>query len=312
MRTLLLVDASMAVYRSMFAHPTLSSGGMFTGALYGMVQMLCSAIQKYSPSAVVVCYDHPPYWRSKELPTYKSGRVFRESTQASHMTQHAKNMGLEGSHDHGLSIKALARDSCERFKVALVSLGIPFHAVEGLEADDLIACGVREFSCEFERTIILSYDSDLYQLLDGHEVYMVRKKGNLYGREDFVQEFGIAPDKWAEVLSLMGSHNGVPGIKGIGPKKAVALVKDLAKDKELEDSDIVVLVDFMDRNMPLIILPHPGVETAFIMDRIDMMHPEERTFMRWLHTYGIEYSPLMMEAVQTLKQNIRRHGTTYE
>ena len=304
MRTLLLVDASMAVYRSMFAHPTLSSGGMYTGALYGMVQMLCSAVQKYSPSAVVVCYDHPPYWRSKELPTYKSGRVFRESIQASHMTQHAKNMGLEGSHDHGLSIKALARDSCERFKVALVSLGIPFHAVEGLEADDLIACGVREFSCEFERTIILSYDSDLYQLLDGHEVYMVRKKGNLYGRTDFAQEFGIEPTKWPEVLALTGSHNGVPGAKGVGPKTAVKLVNGHAK--WLPEHG-----EALRRNVPLIVLPHPGIPDT-IMPRIEMAQPAERDFMRWLNMYGIEYSHQFMQAVQTLKQNIRRHGTTYE
>ena len=310
MKTLLVVDASMMVYRSIHAHPTLSSfDGLYTGGIYGCVQQLCSSIREFSPSAVVVCYDHPPYWRTADLPEYKQKKPTKEATALTAAARNLRDRGLveksRRTDEAGPSVRDLARYSCDRLQIFLGCMGIPFYAVEGLEADDLIACTIQEFSCEFERTIILSYDSDLYQALVDDTVFMVRKNSGIYGRQDFLEDYGIPPELWPSALCLSGSHNGVPGIKGIGPKKAV---------KILLGPDIVLLDynDLFETNLKLIRLPHPNMDCGAIMPSIEMKMPLERETMRWLNVYDIQYSSFMMEAVQILAQNLRKHGMRYE
>ena len=308
--TLLLVDASMMIYRALFAHPTLTHEGTHTGALYGAVQQLTSAINRYEATAVIVCYDRPPYFRSEQFPEYKQGRSFADTAASPLLQAISETDDVPPSSpasaviEAGEAIRTVARTASARLKIGLGTLGIPFYQVPGLEADDLIAIGVKEFSCEFDRTVILSSDSDLYQLLDGWNVAMVRKGGTLYFYRDFVAEFGIQPCQWVQALCLMGTHNGVPGIKGIGPKKAAKILRGEMEWKEEYKAMFAV-------NEPLVVLPHAKADVDAVMPRINLGRLHEQNFIRWLAKYGIEYAHPMMLAVQQIKRSIRRHGTVY-
>ena len=313
MRTLLLIDASMLLYKALFAHPLLSYDGMHTGALYGSVQQVTSAIVRFEASAVVVCYDFPPYWRKKELPTYKEGRNFAASSApaligAIKSTGDLSDAEQTSSND---AIRNIVKKTATRLRAMFSCLGIPLFHWEGLEADDLIGAAVREFSSEFDRTVILSSDSDLHQLLDGFRTYTVRKGGELYGREDFEKEHGIPPDKWAFALAYSGSHNGVPGVRGVGLKTAVKALKGSVKGKARDLIDSMSAEQYA-LNVRLITLPHPDADPGMLIPAIELYPPMEQDFIRWLSLYGIEYSHSMMLAVQQLKQSIRRHGRLYD
>ena len=112
---------------------------------------------------------------------------------------------------------------------------------------------------------------------------VVRKGGVLYDQEAFVAEFGITPDLWTWVLALTGSHNGVPGIKGVGPKTAL---KAITSPDFTKVPRAIEYAAYIERNVPLIVLPHPDIPDT-IMPKIEMTQPAERDLMRWLGMYGI-------------------------
>jgi 5'-3' exonuclease len=101
---------------------------------------------------------------------------------------------------------------------------------KGLEADDLIAHCVSEYHNKFDRIVIASADSDLIQLLKYNNIFLRKKVKNkylLYSRKDFKELYdGMTTSQFVDFLCLTGTHNAVPGIKGLGPKKADKIVKN--------------------------------------------------------------------------------------
>jgi 5'-3' exonuclease len=80
----------------------------------------------------------------------------------------------------------------------------------------------------------MSNDSDFYQLLLQPNIFLARTAG-LYGRAQFEKEFiQMHPDEWPRIMALKGSHNGVPGIKGVGGKTALKIVMNGITDEEIE------------------------------------------------------------------------------
>jgi len=136
----------------------------------------------------------------------------------------------------------------------LLWLGIKCCYEEGFEADDVIAhlCFVQRIlrsdgvQHQIKRPILIfSGDHDLYPLLAGDVAMWKQHKEILYTAETFQQEFpDLLPEQYQEMQALMGcSGDKVPGVRGIGPKRAADLIRrygSAAGVRESGDGDRVV------------------------------------------------------------------------
>jgi 5'-3' exonuclease len=156
---------------------------------------------------LVVADDTKPYFRSKAYPRYKLDRV--KSTEQKEVSAYVKK-----SKDH--------------IRELLHAVGAKVLAAPGYEADDIIAHNaiLPTLFPNDDKVYIASSDTDLYQILLKHNRILLCHKKGLYGYKEFKAEFGLEPSQWARVLAIAGSHNGVPGIKGIGLKTAAKLVRE--------------------------------------------------------------------------------------
>ena len=100
------------------------------------------------------------------------------------------------------------------------------------EADDLIASIAERYKNEF-KVYIASNDSDFYQLVDESvKIVRLKTKGivQIVSEESIVNQLGITPCQYVLWKSLVGDRaDNIAGIKGIGPKKATALLNGSLK-----------------------------------------------------------------------------------
>lgn len=92
---------------------------------------------------------------------------------------------------------------------------------EGYEADDVIAAICKRYPVN--NKIIVTEDKDLYQLLSNNTAILTPKNCKFYTTEDFKEEYGIRPSRWAEVKTLGGcASDNIPGIHNITASGAVS------------------------------------------------------------------------------------------
>ncbi len=110
---------------------------------------------------------------------------------------------------------------------ATAAFGIPAIELAGWEADDLIAAYARAVEQAGGRCTIVSSDKDLMQLIRPGIDMLDPIKQKTIGEAEVRERFGVGPDKVVEVQALMGDPvDNVPGVPGIGPKTAGALVAE--------------------------------------------------------------------------------------
>jgi DNA polymerase-1 len=108
-------------------------------------------------------------------------------------------------------------------------LNLPYASAANVEADDLIAVAQRTAreTLHEPTIIILSGDKDLLQLV-GPETEQIRPGATpeVWHSEQVIAKFGVAPDMLAAYLAIVGdSGDNVPGVRGIGPKRAQAILE---------------------------------------------------------------------------------------
>jgi 5'-3' exonuclease len=128
----------------------------------------------------------------------------------------------------GDGIEPALRAQFEPLEEALRAFGIAVWAMEELEADDALATAAR-ISAEDPRVgqvRIWTPDKDLAQCVRGSRVVQVDRKAKAVRDEDGVRaKFGVGPEQIPDYLALVGdTADGYPGIAGIGPKGAAALI----------------------------------------------------------------------------------------
>ena len=128
----------------------------------------------------------------------------------------------------GDGIEPVLRAQFEPLEEALGALGIAVWAMEELEADDALATAARIAGDDprVRQVRIWTPDKDLAQCVRGDRVVQVDRKAKAVRGEDGVlAKFGVAPPRIPDYLALVGdSADGYPGIEGIGPKGAAALI----------------------------------------------------------------------------------------
>ncbi len=216
-KILLLCDCNNLIIRGMSVIPPLSYQNKFTGGVYGFLNQICRYILIHAPIQVIVCDDSPPYYRKELYKDYKK-RVIPKTEKE---REKKEEMFFKLGESRGYCFEVLDK------------LNIPLLRKEGFEADDVIATIVKNYHDKYSKIVIISNDSDLYQVLNHRNVLMDKGKTGLYSFRELIREYNITPDQWINVLSLAGSHNAVPPIeKGIGVKTAIKIMNDKEKLNE--------------------------------------------------------------------------------
>ena len=199
---LTLIDGNSLLFRAYYGvHSRLTrADGTPTGAAYGFFNMILPILATAKPDDAFICvFDASRItFRQDIYPEYKMNRT---ATPADLIAQ-------------GQMIQS-----------GLMSLGMPVLCVPGVEADDVIATLARQNCTTTNATRIITSDKDLMQLVSDC-VFLYDGMKNREIRTDAVLEkFGVKPHQVIDVQSLMGdSSDNVPGVPGIGPKKAAELI----------------------------------------------------------------------------------------
>lgn len=214
----MIVDGHALIYRAYHAFPLLTDPkGRLVNAVYGFTRILLTAITDLKPTYLAVAFDHKgPTKRASELYVeYKAQRPPMPDD---------------------------LRPQIQIVKDVVDALNIPRFEQEGFEADDLIGTVSRRVSAgngvlegveepSGIRTIIVTGDKDLLQLVDDlvHVWLPGRGRGQLdeeLDAEGVKRKLGVTPAQVIELKALMGdSSDNIPGVKGVGPKTACALIE---------------------------------------------------------------------------------------
>lgn len=204
-----LVDGSNYIYRAFYALPLLTnSKGFPTNAIYGFTNMLLKLKRELNPDYIVVTFDlKGPTTRHKEFEDYKATR---------------KPMP-----DDLIPQIPFIKDVVRGFSICVLEK-------QGTEADDIIGTLAVRASQKGWRTVIISGDKDLMQLVDENVSMIDTMKDKTYDAAAVKEKFGVGPDKVVEILGLMGdTSDNIPGVPGIGPKTAQRLIEEYGTVEEV-------------------------------------------------------------------------------
>lgn len=198
---LYLIDGSSYIYRAYHAMGPLSnSQGFPTGAIFGFTNMISKTLKDKSPERIAVVFDAKgPTFRHEMFSQYKANRP-------------------PAPEDLILQIP--------RIHELVVAYSIPIICVQGYEADDVIATVAAKANSLGWKTIIVSGDKDLTQIVNPQSVMWDPQKDVVYDEHGVKEKFGVNPSQIIDFLALTGdSSDNVPGVPGIGPKTAMNLIE---------------------------------------------------------------------------------------
>jgi len=199
----LLIDGNNLVWRSS-SQVVLSHNGRNTEVAFIGAKQLMSYINKFKPEDILVVWDGGHDERRKALyPDYKKKREYTEEEE--------------------LDFKAFY-EQVHDFRMFLTAISIKQMQCRGREADDVIATLVEE-EIMGENICIISNDEDYVQLLrDGVKLYFPKKK-ELLTKEIYEAEMGFPVKEYPTYKAMIGGHDNIPGIKGIGSVGAKAVMQ---------------------------------------------------------------------------------------
>ena len=197
---LVLIDGSGYIFRAFHALPPMTrSDGTPVNAVFGFTKMLLKLVDDIKPHSVAVIFD--------------AGRVtFRNEIYQDYKANRSDPP------DELVPQFALVRDAAH-------AMSLPVIEMSGFEADDVIATYARLARDEGRKTVIVSSDKDLMQLVNDDVEMLDPMKQRRIGRNEVFEKFGVGPEHVVDVQSLAGdSTDNVPGVPGIGVKTAAELI----------------------------------------------------------------------------------------
>jgi len=215
---LVLVDGSSYLYRA-FHVPNLqnlsTSGGMPTGAIYGVVNMLKRLMKSVQPNHIGVVFDAKGKTFRHEM--YKEYKANRPPMPEELQVQ------IEPLHN---TIRAL---------------GLSLISEPGVEADDVIGTLAAQAVAQGYDVLVSTGDKDMAQLVNEH-VTLVNTMTNTKMNADGVKEkFGVAPYQIIDYLALIGDKSdNIPGVPSVGPKTAAKWLNEYETlDEIIKNADAI-------------------------------------------------------------------------
>ena len=205
-RTFAVIDGNSLMHRAFHAVPPTMNApdGRPTNAIFGFLNMFLKMIDAFNPDGVVVAFDKgKPHVRMEMLPQYKAQRPPMDPDL------HAQ---------------------FPMIKEVLTALNVPILQSEGWEGDDILGTMARlgeQAGCDM---LLVTGDRDMYQLVTEHVNVVSTRKGlsdvAIMTPESVDDLYhGITPALVPDFYGLKGdTSDNIPGVPGIGPKKASALI----------------------------------------------------------------------------------------
>ena len=205
---LLVIDGNSIANRAFYGIKLLTTkDGRYTNAIFGFLNIMNSLLRECEPDEVAVAFDlkHPTF-RHEMYDGYKGTRHAMPDELAQQMPI---------------------------LKELLTDLGYRQVSAKGWEADDIL--GTLAAACEARRDdcFLATGDRDSLQLVSETTTVLLatsamgRSKTETMDLDAIHEKYGIEPKQLIEVKSLMGdTSDNIPGVKGIGEKTAMTLVKN--------------------------------------------------------------------------------------
>jgi 5'-3' exonuclease len=197
-----LVDASVYIFRAWFSMPDdfINAAGEPTNAVYGFSGFLCNLLEQTAAEHVAIAFDESltTSYRNEIYPEYKANR--------------------DPAPEELKRQFAWARAVAE-------ALGLRCYADARYEADDLIGTLAEYWRARGHPICVVTADKDLAQLIGEADYWWDFSRNQKLNAQQLTEKFGVAPHQMADYLALMGdSVDNIPGVPGVGPKTAAALL----------------------------------------------------------------------------------------
>ncbi|MFJ6918938.1 DNA polymerase I [Streptomyces sp. NPDC101133] len=212
---LMLMDGHSLAYRAFFALPAenfTTATGQPTNAIYGFASMLANTLRDEAPTHFAVAFDvSRKTWRSEEFTEYKANRSKTPDE---------------------------FKGQVELIGELLDSMHVPRFAVEGFEADDVIATLATQAEAEGFDVLIVTGDRDSFQLVSEHTTVLYPTKGvselTRFTPEKVFEKYGLTPTQYPDFAALRGDpSDNLPGIPGVGEKTAAKWINQFGSFAEL-------------------------------------------------------------------------------
>ncbi|MFN3385772.1 MAG: DNA polymerase I [Candidatus Thermochlorobacter sp.] len=222
--TLFLLDGMALIYRAYYALMPLrmqTTEGFPTGAAFGFTNTLIKLIEHYSPDYIAVAFDSKEKtFRHEKYPDYKANRPLPPDDLMMQL---------------------------EKIYTIVEGYGVKSLKMPSFEADDIMGTLAKKFEAVCD-VFLVTPDKDFAQLVSEHIQILKPAKDNdvfeRYGRKEIKEKYGVYPEQFVDMLTLMGdSSDNIPGVDGVGPKTAAALINEYGS------------LDALYKNLPLIKKP---------------------------------------------------------
>ncbi|MFF0447844.1 DNA polymerase I [Streptomyces sp. NPDC004609] len=212
---LLLMDGHSLAYRAFFALPAenfSTASGQTTNAVYGFASMLANTLRDEAPTHFAVAFDvSRKTWRSDDFPEYKANRS---------------------------STPDEFKGQVELIGELLDTMNAVRFAVDGFEADDIIATLATQAEAAGFDVLIVTGDRDSFQLVSDHVTVLYPTKGvselTRFTPEKVQEKYGLTPQQYPDFAALRGDpSDNLPGIPGVGEKTATKWINQFGSFAEL-------------------------------------------------------------------------------
>ncbi|MET7619613.1 DNA polymerase I [Streptomyces sp. NPDC005408] len=212
---LLLMDGHSLAYRAFFALPAenfTTATGQPTNAIYGFASMLANTLRDESPTHFAVAFDvSRKTWRSQDFPEYKANRSKTPDE---------------------------FKGQVELIGELLDTMNAVRFAVDGFEADDIIATLATQAEAAGFEVLIVTGDRDSFQLVSEHTTVLYPTKGvselTRFTPEKVQEKYGLTPQQYPDFAALRGDpSDNLPGIPGVGEKTATKWISQFGSFAEL-------------------------------------------------------------------------------
>ncbi|WP_405474326.1 DNA polymerase I [Streptomyces canus] len=212
---LMLMDGHSLAYRAFFALPAenfTTATGQPTNAIYGFASMLANTLRDEAPTHFAVAFDvSRKTWRSEEFTEYKANRSKTPDE---------------------------FKGQVELIGELLDAMHVSRFAIDGFEADDVIATLATQAEAEGFDVLIVTGDRDSFQLVTGHTTVLYPTKGvselTRFTPEKVFEKYGLTPAQYPDFAALRGDpSDNLPGIPGVGEKTAAKWINQFGSFTEL-------------------------------------------------------------------------------
>jgi DNA polymerase-1 len=212
---LFLIDGNSLAYRAFFALPESisTSTGFPTNTIFGFASMLVKLLTEYGPKPTIVVWDAGSSGRKEVSADYKATRRSRPD---------------------------LLKEQWPHLEPLVDAFGYRNVAVEGFEADDVIATIADRARDAGVPVMVVTGDRDAFQIIDAESRVKVMATGRgitdtkIYDHQAVIDRYGIAPELVPDFYGLKGdTSDNIPGVPGIGDKTASELLQRFGSLEEV-------------------------------------------------------------------------------